>query len=156
MPLAFPARIWRARQDRRRRSLRGGPVNVGVPHLVVFVPGVLPSFDRAPARRCAGHPAMPGANQLRPKSPGPRTSRARDSGRRGETLACGSGVVASAIVRPGCVGAGCLRDAGSAASPWTSRARRPDRGRRLTGDTGPNLLRGRVDGGLGGGLGTGG
>ena len=77
------------------------PVNVGVPHLVVFVRGDLASLpiDRLgpPLRR---HPAMPdGANVNFVEVTGPASIRVRtyERGVEGETLACGSGVVASAI-----------------------------------------------------------
>ena len=78
------------------------PIDVGVPHLVVFVRGDLASLpvDRLgpPLRR---HPAMPdGANVNFVEVTGPRSIRVRtyERGVEGETLACGSGVVASAIV----------------------------------------------------------
>ncbi len=77
------------------------PIDVGVPHLVVFVRGDLASLpiDRLapPLRR---HPAMPdGANVNFVEVTGPRSIRVRtyERGVEGETLACGSGVVASAI-----------------------------------------------------------
>jgi diaminopimelate epimerase len=77
------------------------PINVGVPHLVVFVRGDLASLpiDRLapPLRR---HPAMPdGANVNFVEVTGPGSIRVRtyERGVEGETLACGSGVVASAI-----------------------------------------------------------
>ena len=78
------------------------PIDVGVPHLVVFVRGDLASLpiDRlAPALR--RHPAMPdGANVnfVAVTGPGSIRVRTRERGVEGETLACGSGVVASAIV----------------------------------------------------------
>jgi diaminopimelate epimerase len=77
------------------------PINVGVPHLVVFVRGDLASLpiDRLgpPLRR---HPAMPdGANVNFVEVTGHGSIRVRtyERGVEGETLACGSGVVASAI-----------------------------------------------------------
>ena len=77
------------------------PIDVGVPHLVVFVRGDLESLpvDRLgpPLRR---HPAMPdGANVNFVEVAGPRSIRVRtyERGVEGETLACGSGVVASAV-----------------------------------------------------------
>jgi diaminopimelate epimerase len=78
------------------------PINVGVPHLVVFVHGDLASLpiDRLapPLRR---HPAMPGGanvNFVEVTGPGSIRVRTYERGVEGETLACGSGVVASAIV----------------------------------------------------------
>ena len=78
------------------------PINVGVPHLVVFVNGDLAELPIArlapPLRR---HPAMPdGANVNFVEVTGPGSIRVRtyERGVEGETLACGSGVVASAIV----------------------------------------------------------
>jgi diaminopimelate epimerase len=78
------------------------PIVVGVPHLVVFVRGnlaALPIERLAPPLR--HHPAMPeGANVNFVEVTGPRSIRVRtyERGVEGETLACGSGVVASAIV----------------------------------------------------------
>ena len=79
----------------------GIPALVGVPHLVVFVDG-LPSLDVArlgpPLRR---HPQMPdGANVNFVSVVGPDRIAVRtyERGVEAETLACGSGVVASAIV----------------------------------------------------------
>jgi diaminopimelate epimerase len=78
------------------------PVNVGVPHLVLFVDGDLPALPierlAPPLRR---HPAMPdGANVNFVEVTGPASIHVRtyERGVEGETLACGSGVVASAIV----------------------------------------------------------
>lgn len=78
------------------------PINVGVPHLVVFVEDDLDALPIArlapPLRR---HPDMPeGANVNFVEVAGPASIRVRtyERGVEGETLACGSGVVASAIV----------------------------------------------------------
>ena len=78
------------------------PIDVGVPHLVVFVRGDLAALPVArlapPLRR---HPAMPdGANVNFVEVTGPGSIRVRtyERGVEGETLACGSGVVASAII----------------------------------------------------------
>jgi len=77
------------------------PMNVGVPHLVVFVRGDLAKLavERlgAPLRR---HPAMPeGANVNFVKAAGSGRIEVRtyERGVEGETLSCGSGVVAAAI-----------------------------------------------------------
>jgi diaminopimelate epimerase len=78
------------------------PITVGVPHLVVFIHGdleALPITRLAPPLR--RHPAMPeGANINFVEVTGPKSIRVRawERGVEGETLACGSGVVASAIV----------------------------------------------------------
>ncbi len=80
----------------------GIPIEVGVPHLVVFVTGdleELPIKHLAPPLR--RHPAFPdGANVNFVKVTGPHSIAVRtyERGVEGETLACGSGVVASAIV----------------------------------------------------------
>jgi diaminopimelate epimerase len=77
------------------------PMRVGVPHLVVFVRGDLGNLavDRLgpPLRR---HPALPeGANVNFVKAGGGNRIEVRsyERGVEGETLSCGSGVVASAI-----------------------------------------------------------
>ena len=77
------------------------PMKVGVPHLVVFVRGDLGklAIDRfgPPLRR---HPALPeGANVNFVRAAGPNRIEVRswERGVEGETLSCGSGVVASAI-----------------------------------------------------------
>jgi diaminopimelate epimerase len=78
------------------------PLEVGVPHLVVFLRGDLGklAIDRlAPPLR--NHPAMPdGANVNFVKAAGENRIEVRtfERGVEGETLSCGSGVVASAIV----------------------------------------------------------
>jgi diaminopimelate epimerase len=77
------------------------PIRVGVPHLVVFAHGLadLPVARLAPPLR--RHPAMPeGANVnfVEAEASGPIRVRTFERGVEGETLACGSGVVASAIV----------------------------------------------------------
>ncbi len=78
------------------------PLEVGVPHLVVFLRGDLfkLAIDRlAPPLR--NHPAMPdGANVNFVKAAGENRIEVRtfERGVEGETLSCGSGVVASAIV----------------------------------------------------------
>lgn len=77
------------------------PMHVGVPHLVVFVEGDLSSLPverlGPPLRR---HPLMPhGANVNFVKVLGPDRLAVRtfERGVEAETLACGSGVVASAV-----------------------------------------------------------
>lgn len=80
----------------------GVPIHVGVPHLVVFVRGdlaVLP-IERVgpPLRR---HPLLPeGANVnfVRVTAPNRLEVRTWERGVEAETLSCGSGVVASALV----------------------------------------------------------
>jgi diaminopimelate epimerase len=78
------------------------PMRVGVPHLVVFVEGdlaALPIERLAPPLR--RHPDLPeGANvNFVRVEPGDRlVVRTFERGVEGETLACGSGVVASAVV----------------------------------------------------------
>ena len=78
------------------------PIDVGVPHLVVFVRGDLDALAigrLAPPLR--HHPAMPdGANVDFVEVTGRGSIRVRtyERGVEGETLACGSGVVASAVV----------------------------------------------------------
>jgi diaminopimelate epimerase len=80
----------------------GIPIEVGVPHLVVFVEGDLEALPvetlGPPLRR---HPALPdGANVNFVRVTGPHSIAVRtyERGVEGETLACGSGVVASAVV----------------------------------------------------------
>jgi diaminopimelate epimerase len=80
----------------------GTPMRVGVPHLVVFVEGDLAALPieilAPPLRR---HPELPeGANvNLVKVEAGSRIAvRSFERGVEGETLACGSGVVASAVV----------------------------------------------------------
>ncbi|MEO8348111.1 MAG: diaminopimelate epimerase [Acidobacteriota bacterium] len=80
----------------------GIPIHVGVPHLVVFVRGDLAALpiERVgpPLRR---HPLLPeGANVnfVRVAGPGRLEVRTWERGVEAETLSCGSGVVASALV----------------------------------------------------------
>ncbi len=93
-PAAFP----------RRPAAAGIPMHVGVPHLVVLLENGedLEALDLArlgpPLRR---HPAMPdGANVnfVRVAGPSRIAVRTFERGVEGETLACGSGVVAAAVV----------------------------------------------------------
>lgn len=78
------------------------PMHVGVPHLVIFVDGDLDTLPVStlgpPLRR---HPLMPeGANVNFVRVLGPDRIRVRtyERGVEAETLACGSGVVASSLV----------------------------------------------------------
>ena len=80
----------------------GTPIHVGVPHLVIFVPDDLATLpiERVgpPLRR---HPLLPeGANVnfVRVAVPGRLEVRTWERGVEAETLSCGSGVVASALV----------------------------------------------------------
>lgn len=80
----------------------GIPIEVGVPHLVVFIDGDLEELPvktlGPPLRR---HTALPdGANVNFVKVTGPHSIAVRtyERGVEAETLACGSGVVASAVV----------------------------------------------------------
>ena len=80
----------------------GIPIDVGVPHLVIFVEGDLEALPvrtlGPPLRR---HAALPdGANVNFVKVTGPHSIAVRtyERGVEAETLACGSGVVASAVV----------------------------------------------------------
>jgi len=79
----------------------GTPLQVGVPHLIIFVKGdlaALPIERLAPPLR--RHPDLPeGANVHFVKVEGPNRVAVRsfERGVEGETLACGSGVVASAV-----------------------------------------------------------
>jgi diaminopimelate epimerase len=82
----------------------GARVSVGVPHLVVFTSGRAP-LDRidlsAVAPRLRHHPALPeGANVhlVERAAGGGLAVRSWERGVEGETLGCGSGVVASAVV----------------------------------------------------------
>lgn len=83
----------------------GTPMRVGVPHLVVFVEGdlaALPVERLAPPLR--RHPELPeGANVHFVKVEGGRriSVRSYERGVESETLACGSGVVAAAVVAAG-------------------------------------------------------
>lgn len=83
---------------------KGVAVSVGVPHLVVFTSGrtELDRIDLASlAPPLRHHPALPdGANVhfVAPTSEGWLAIRSWERGVEGETLACGSGVVATAVV----------------------------------------------------------
>lgn len=80
----------------------GTPMPVGVPHLVVFVEGDLanlPIERLSPPLRW--HPDLPGGtnvNFVEVLSPDHLAVRSFERGIEGETLACGSGVVAAAVV----------------------------------------------------------
>jgi diaminopimelate epimerase len=80
----------------------GTPMHVGVPHLVLFVEGDLETLPvSALGRALRRHPLMPeGANVnfVRANGSGGIRVRTYERGVEAETLACGSGVVASAAV----------------------------------------------------------
>jgi diaminopimelate epimerase len=80
----------------------GIPIEVGVPHLVVFVKGDLEELPikrlAPPLRRHAAFPAGANVNFVKVTGPHSIAVRTYERGVEGETLACGSGVVASAIV----------------------------------------------------------
>jgi diaminopimelate epimerase len=77
-------------------------IDVGVPHLVVFVENDLESVDvkrlAPPLRRHPLLPAGANVNFVQVLSPKKIAVRTFERGVEGETLACGSGVVASAVV----------------------------------------------------------
>ena len=78
------------------------PIAVGVPHLVVFVEDGLADLPIArvapPLRRDPRLPDGANVNFVSVESPHALAVRTFERGVEGETLACGSGVVASAIV----------------------------------------------------------
>jgi diaminopimelate epimerase len=85
----------------------GVAVSVGVPHLVVFTSGRI-ALDRIDlpglAPRLRHHPALPEGANVHFVAPGPGSSlsiRSWERGVEGETLACGSGAVAAAVVAAG-------------------------------------------------------
>ncbi len=77
-------------------------LNVGVPHLVIFIEGNLADLDLAhlapPLRRHAALPEGANVNFVEVVGPDRIQVRTFERGVEGETLACGSGVVASATV----------------------------------------------------------
>ena len=79
----------------------GIPLRVGVPHLVVFVDGDLEELDLKrlgpPLRSHSALPDGANVNFVRITSPHSIAVRTYERGVEAETLACGSGVVASAI-----------------------------------------------------------
>ncbi len=87
-----------------RPSARGIPMHVGVPHLVVLLENGedLNSLDLLrlgpPLRRHPGMPDGANVNFVRVAGPGRIAVRTFERGVEAETLACGSGVVASAVV----------------------------------------------------------
>jgi diaminopimelate epimerase len=80
----------------------GTPMHVGVPHVVVFVDGDLEALDVArlgpPLRRLRPMPQGANVNFVRVVGPNRIAVRTFERGVEAETLACGSGVVASAVV----------------------------------------------------------
>ena len=85
----------------------GVAVSVGVPHLVVFTSGRIP-LDRIDlpgvAPRLRYHPALPEGANVHFVATGPGSAlsiRSWERGVEGETLACGSGAVAAAVVAAG-------------------------------------------------------
>jgi diaminopimelate epimerase len=92
------------RGDRAKRRVRDGLisfVNTGVPHAVLFVPDADKVFVSGLGRALRFHKAFgpKGTNVNFVEKLGPQTLRVRtyERGVEGETLACGTGVVASAI-----------------------------------------------------------
>ena len=79
----------------------GIPMHVGVPHLVVFVDGDLSSPGRREPRTAAAKPLGPSRGSQRELRASPARDRSRcgrtSGASKAETLACGSGVVASAV-----------------------------------------------------------
>ena len=80
----------------------GIPIEVGVPHLVVFIDGDLEELPvktlGPPLRRHTALPAGANVNFVKVTGPHSIAVRTYERGVEAETLACGSGVVASAVV----------------------------------------------------------
>ena len=134
---ASPPRGSRSDLGRRGLPPTAIPLEVGVPHLVVFVRGDLASSrstGSAPPLR--HHPAMPdGANVNFVQAAGDNRIEVRtyERGVEGETLSCGSGVVAAAIAA-GAPGNGRPRPSSAATKsgvdlPSSFRGRRQTRSR---------------------------
>ena len=85
------------------RAVSGYLVDTGVPHLVVFVKDIERAPVEALGRRLRSHPGLggDGANVNfvgPPRADGVVPMRTYERGVEGETLACGTGIVASALV----------------------------------------------------------
>ena len=89
--------------DAAGRAFAGWFVRAGVPHLVVEVPSVrdVPLASWAPPLRHHARFAPEGANVdfIEPRAGGVVAMRTYERGVEGETLACGSGAIASALAR---------------------------------------------------------
>jgi len=83
------------------RSFRGRRIDAGVPHFVVPDPAVdevpIAAWGRALRTHAAFEPAGANIDFVSPMSPGSVRMRTYERGVEGETLACGSGAIATAV-----------------------------------------------------------